>query len=223
MAQFVVLIIEQRAGEFERRQHVFAVVFLLKAEGAAGVRQPFAEGFFERGDAVALRHVDLQRREPVPRIDDEFVAHSTAEQEQIPSVLTVAVLPFHNDRVDFGDAVVVIVDTLQNSKILTLAVLEKGNFLQRFADRRHAGQPAQSGNFGGIGGEDLSAHGQHLHIGIEVTQEIGHQILEAIEYAHHQNQGRRPNGDAKYADPRDDVDGVGAFFGEQVAAGEGEW
>ena len=74
-------------------------------------------------------------------------------------------------------------------------------------------------HFGSRGVESLSPQDCHLDFRVEIAVECGNEVVKSVEdrqYAHH---GRRGDGNAGGSYGTDDVDGVRALLGEQVATG----
>ena len=69
----------------------------------------------------------------------------------------------------------------------------------------------------------LSVHGSYLEFRVESGEEVGHEVLEAVEDTQRDHHRHCCHGHAEHGDAADDVDGMVALLGKEVATGYEEF
>ena len=114
----------------------------------------------------------------------------------------------------------VVVNALDGHHGLLVAVKHQRVILYALGGNVHFGQLLYLCEHGIVGWCVLSFGWHHLDLWVEGGEERGNEVVKAVEHAQHDNQGHRCNSHAHHRDGTNDIDGIGAFLGEKVAAGD---
>ena len=97
---------------------------------------------------------------------------------------------------------------------------DEGVVGERGRGATHCGVATHSREEWVVGRGEFALRRDNDELGVEVGVETAHQIAKTIEDAHHTDHGGGGNADTHHGNGGDDVDGVVAFLGKEVAPGD---
>ena len=97
-----------------------------------------------------------------------------------------------------GEAVEVVVNALDGHHRLTVVIGDEGHVLHTLCGHFDLGQLSDFGEHGGVGRCRLALYGCHLQLGVEGSEERGHEVAKAVEDREGNDECHRGNSDTYY-------------------------
>ena len=168
-------------------------------ERGGGVRQG--------NGAFPVRIIDLERGDE-PRVDVHRPGKGTAYDgpRQVPPVQGEDAV---GDMVLQGAFLLEhAVHTLDAGEALFAVESDEGLFLDDAGHVVHQFLVVQPGEHGAVRDEGLAGRRFHDQVRLGVPEAVGHELVEPVEHRKDDDERRRPDGHARHADARNDVDHV---------------
>ena len=129
--------------------------------------------------------------------------------------LTIA----HQDFINTGETVEVIIDTLHHDRGLMTIIDGKCLIFDTFCGNFDLRELAYLRQYWVVSSNGLSFYGHYFQLWIEGSEKGGHKIVKAIEYTECNHKGHRCNSDTYDGDGADDIDGIGGFLRKEIPTG----
>ena len=121
---------------------------------------------------------------------------------------------------DAGEVAEIVVDTLDGYHRLLVLIYSQRIVLDTLGGNIHIRQLAYAGEQRVVGRSRLAFDRRNLYLRVKAGKQCGHQVVEAVEGAEHDDQRHRSHGDSDDRDEADDIDGVGTLLGKEIAPGD---